>query len=124
MSLINPEQIQGGGGGGGGITPNQHETLRQLIHFISEGPGDGFASGAVKITSPSSSVFPTNIVWYTDNTQTKKIVEKIIVWQGVVPSTITWNVYLTDGVTVAHTVSDVITYTNQIFEISRSRTII
>jgi hypothetical protein len=122
MSLINPKQIQGGGTGGG-ISPNQHEVLRQLIHFIDEGPADGFASGAVKIVTPVPSIFPTSIVWYTDNTLTKIIVSKTITWQGVVPITITWEVYNVDGITVAHTVIDNITYVNNIFESTRIRTI-
>jgi|SRR5579885_2955638 len=107
----------------GKLSSFDHETLRQLIHFIDEGPADGFASGAYKVISPTPSVFPTSIVWYTDNTQTKKIVEKTIVWSGPVPSTITWKVYNTDGVTVAHTVSDSITYVSNIFEHTRTRTI-
>lgn len=105
------------------LTPFEHQTLRQLIHFIDEGPGDGFISGAYKVTTPSPAVFPTSIIWYEDDTMTKIIVSKTIVWSGVVPITITWQVYNTDGVTVAHTVSDSITYTNNIFESTRTRTI-
>lgn len=101
----------------------EHETLRQLIHFIDEGPGDGFASGAYKVISPVPSLYPTSVIWYTDNTMSYKIVEKTIVWSGVVPVTITWQVYNIDGVTVAHTVSDSISYTNTIFETTRTRTI-
>jgi hypothetical protein len=106
------------------LTPQEHQTLRQLIHFVDEGPGDGFASGAFKVISPASSVFPASVIWYEDNTMTKKIVEQLIVWSGVVPLTITWNVYNVDGVTIAHTVSDSITYTSTIFEHTRTRTII
>jgi hypothetical protein len=105
------------------LTPYEHQTLRQLIHFIDEGPGDGFISGAYKVTLPSPSVFPTSIIWYEDNTMTKIIVSKTIIWSGVVPITITWQVYNVDGVTVAHTVSDSITYTSNIFESTRTRTI-
>src|ERR1019366_3445892 len=61
----------------GGITPTQHETLPQSIHFISDGPAHGFASGAYK--EISGMPFPSNIVWYADSTKSKKIVEKIIV---------------------------------------------
>lgn len=113
----------GSGNGGGGITPFEHETLRQLIHFVDEGPGDGFTSGAYKVTLPTGSIFPTSIIWYEDNTEAKIIVSKTIVWAGIVPATITWQVYNTDGVTVAHTVSDSITYVNHIFESTRTRTI-
>jgi hypothetical protein len=109
---------------GGGITESEHETLRQLIHFLSEGPGDGFASGAYKEILPSGNPFPTSIIWYTDSTKTQKIVEKTIVRTGINPTTITWLVYNTDGITVAHTVSDNISYVNNVFEASRIRTII
>lgn len=110
-------------GTGNFLTPFEHQTLRQLIHFIDEGPGDGFLSGAYKVTLPSPSVFPTSIIWYEDNTESKIIVSKTIVWVGVVPTTITWQVYNVDGITVAHTVSDSITYTSHIFESTRTRTI-
>ena len=33
-----------GSGGGSGINADEHETLRQLIHFIDEGPSHGFAA--------------------------------------------------------------------------------
>jgi hypothetical protein len=119
---------QGSGGGGSGspsgISVNDHQTLRQLIHFIDEGPADGFASNAYKEITPIGSIFSTNITWYVDNTKNLKIVEQIIDWNGIVPKTITWKVYSMDGITVAHTVSDSITYTNNIFETSRIRTII
>src|SRR5271154_2679558 len=86
--LVGYDQLDGyvqslfGGGGGGGITPMEHETLRQLIHFIDEGPGDGFASGAFKVTLPTSSPFPTSIIWYLDTGETQKLVTKSIVWSG------------------------------------------
>lgn len=111
--------------GGGGITPQQHETLRQLIHFIDQGPGDGFASGAVKITSPPGNPFPTSEIWYLDGTLNTKLVEKLIIYNGIqVPITITWNMYAIDGVTIIHTVVDTITYTNNVFETTRIRSII
>lgn len=105
------------------ISASDHEVLRQLIHFIDEGPADGFMSGAYKETIPFGAFLPTSIVWYVDDTKTKLIVSEEIIWLGIVPSTITWQVYNTDGVTVAHTVSDEITYTNNIFETTRTRTI-
>ena len=123
MTRINSSQIGGGVVVGDGITSNQHETLRQLIHFIDEGPADGFASGSYKTITPNASPFPTNVTWYTDTTKNQKIIEKIIDWNGIVPITITWKVYNADGVTVAHTVIDNITYANNIFELSRTRTI-
>ena len=111
-----------GNNGGGGITPFEHETLRQLIHFIETGgPGHGFTTNAYKEITPFGSVFPTSIIWYIDSAKTQKITEKILVWQGVVPTTITWNVYNADGITIAQSATDTISYTNIIFEISRIR---
>jgi hypothetical protein len=113
-----------GQGGGGGITPAEHETLRQLIHFIDNGPGDGFASGAVRITSPSGSPFPTEICWYLDSSLTTKLVDKLIVYNNYqVPTTITWNMYDFNGITIVHTVIDSFTYVNNVFEASRTRAI-
>jgi hypothetical protein len=115
--------IDSGGGGGGGITTSEHETLRQLIHFIDEGPGDGFASGAYKEVLPSGNPFPTSIIWYLDSGKTKKLVEKLIIYDiHKFPFMITWNMYNTDGVTIVHTITDTITY-NAAFESTRTRTI-
>jgi hypothetical protein len=131
--LVGYDQLDGyvqslfgsGGGGGGGITPMEHETLRQLIHFIEiGGPGDGFATGAVRVINPSGAPFPTNITWYLDSTLTTKLVEKLIMYNSNnVPIVISYNMYDLDGVTIVHTVTDTITYTNNIFESLRNRSI-
>lgn len=109
-------------GGGGSLEP-AHKTLRDLIHFIDEGPGDGFASGAFKEVLPSGSPFPTSIIWYLDVAKTKKLVEKFVTYNAShFPITIQWNMYDFDGVTLIHTVTDAITY-NTAFEATRVRTI-
>jgi hypothetical protein len=105
------------------LTPLEHETLRQLIHFISDGPGDGFASGAYKEVLPTGNPFPTSVIWYINATKTKKIVEKLITFAGVIPTTIIWNMYDFDGITIVHTVTDTITYVNNVFESHRVRAI-
>jgi len=114
-------------GGSPGVSESSHETLRQLIHFIDEGPADGFASGAYKEILPTGNPFPTSVTWYVDNTKAKKIVEKLITRSGggatnVAPTPVVWKVYATDGTTVLHTVSDAITYSGS-FETTRTRTI-
>ena len=108
-------------GVGGGITASQHKTLRQLIHFIDNGPAEGFASGAYR--EMTGTVFPTAIVWYDDATKVKKLVEKLLTYSGAFPTQIQWKMYGTDGTTVLATVTDAISYTGP-FETSRTRTIV
>lgn len=108
---------------GVGLSSNQHRTLRQLIHLAdgAGGPFDGFTSGAVRVTSGGA--YPTNITWYTDSSQTSKIVEKQITYNlNKTPATIYWAVYADDGVTVLATAYDTIQYTGA-FETSRTRVI-
>lgn len=110
------------GSTGGGITAQDHQILRQLIHFIDEGPGDGFASGAFKeiIGQP----FPSSTTWYADISKNKKIVEKLINRnESENPTLITWRMYDTDGATIVHTIIDNISYINNVFESTRIRTI-
>jgi hypothetical protein len=106
--------------GSGGLTSDAHKALRQLIHFIEDGPAEGFASGAYRETT--GTVTPTAIVWYTDSGKTDKIVERLITWSGILPTVDKWKIYDTDGSTVLWTVSDSISYSG-IFETSRTRTI-
>lgn len=107
---------------GGGITADQHKTLRQLIHFIDDGPAEGFDSGAYREILPAGNPFPTSVTWYVDDTKAEKIVEKTISYTGAFPTTITWKVYDTDGSSVLATVTDTITYSGP-FEVSRERAI-
>lgn len=112
-----------GGAAATGITAAMHRTLRQLIHFISEGPTFGFASGAFREVLPAANPFPTSVVWWESAAKLKKIVDKLIARNpNKTPSAITWHMYDTDGVTVVETVTDTITYSG-IFETSRIRTI-
>lgn len=106
---------------------DRHRTLRHLIHFIDEGPGDGFVSGSFKVTAPSGSAFPTSIIWYTDSGETEKIVEKLITRAGggatnLKPTPITWIMYDEDGETAIAKVMDDIVY-DGLFEYQRTRTI-
>jgi hypothetical protein len=107
---------------GSGISEAQHRALRQLIHFIDNGPAEGFVSGAYRETLPTANPFPTSIIWWESSGKTKKIVEKLITWTGAFPTTIEWNIYDTDGSTKLATVSDSISYSGP-FETHRTRTI-
>lgn len=108
--------------GSGALTETAHRTLRQLIHFINDGPAEGFTSGAYRETVGGA--FPTSITWYTNSGKTSKIVERLITW-GTSPKVVTqdqWKMYDTDGSTVLVTVTDAITYSGAL-ETSRTRTI-
>jgi len=107
--------------GGSGITAEQHKTLRQLIHFIDDGPAEGFTSGAYKETTPSGP-FPTLEVWWESSAKLKKITQLATTWTGAFISQEQWKVYDTDGSTCLATVTDAITYSG-VFESSRTRTI-
>lgn len=94
--------------------------VRQLIHFINEGPAEGFASGSYKTVTGGA--FPTAVTWYDKPGLGRvKIVEKLLTWTGVNPATITWNMYDAAGAVLV-TVTDTISYTNG-FETSRLRAI-
>lgn len=108
------------GTGGSGITAAQHAALRQLIHFLDDGPGAGFASGAYKQTFYSGALI-TQEIWWEDNTLAQKIVQLDVTYTGSLPTTEIWTMYDTDGVTVLVTLTDAITY-NGGLEITRTRT--
>lgn len=109
--------------GGGGITEAQHKALRQLIHFIDDGPAESFASGAFKEQLPAGNPFPTSAIWYTDNTKVGKIVELTVTYNAnKTIATEVWKMYDTDGSTVLVTVTDTITYSG-IIENTRTRAI-
>jgi hypothetical protein len=104
-----------------GITAAQHQALRQLIHFLDDGPANGFASGAYKETTPTGP-FPTSEIWWESSAKLKKIVSLDTTWTGAKITGEVWKAYDTDGSTVLATVTDAITYTG-VFETSRTRTI-
>lgn len=104
----------------GGLTPATHETLRQLIHFLDDGPGAGFLSGAVKVTGYSGALV-TSEVWYEDGTLTTRYVDLAVTYVGALPSVEVWRMYAPDGVTVTATLTDVIAYSGAL-ETQRTRT--
>jgi hypothetical protein len=105
------------------LDASTHEVLRQLIHFIDEGPGGGFASGAYKVVTGTP--WPSAVTWWVDNSMTQKIVEQLITRNSNQAATlITWNVYATDGVTIAESLTDTITLDSSgVFELARTRAI-
>jgi hypothetical protein len=106
--------------GANDLTPQAHKVLRQLIHFIDNGPAEGFATGAYR--EVTGTVFPTAIIWYDKaTTGKKKIVEKTMSYTGINPTTITWKVY-DSSETLLATVTDTLTFSGP-FETSRLRAI-
>lgn len=121
--LATAVEAGGGGGGGGGLTESQHKVLRQLIHFIDEGPAEGFASGAYRETLPFADPFVTQIIWWENSAKLKKIVEKQLTLNGnKTANTISWTIYDTDGVTALAEVEDTINYSG-VLETDRTRSI-
>lgn len=110
------------GAGGSGIPEAQHKVLRHLVHLAEGGgPFDGFSSGAYRETvNVPDSPLVASVTWYASAAKTAKILEKNITYSGVLPITIEYKVYDTDGMTVLATSTDTITYANG-FEVSRLR---
>jgi hypothetical protein len=105
------------------LTPAEHKTLRQGIHFIDGGPAEGFASGAYRETLPAASPFPTSVIWYESAAKLKKIVALNVTRNPNKSINVsTWLVYDTDGSTVLATIADTLAYSG-IFETSRTRAI-
>jgi hypothetical protein len=107
--------------GAGGLTITAHRIVRHGIHFIKDGPADGFASGAYKETTYSG-IKATAEVWWESGSKLKKIVSLDTTWTGIKKTTEVWKVYDTDGSTVLATVTDTITYSG-LKETSRTRAI-
>lgn len=103
---------------GSGVTETQHKELLQLIHFIDEGPAEGFTTGATKTVT--GGVFPTQIRW--KRADATNLVDQNITWTGILPTTIQWKMYANDGTTVLATITDTITYSGP-FETGRTRAI-
>jgi hypothetical protein len=99
----------------------RHRVLRQLIHFINDGPAEGFPSGSYRETTPTGP-FPTSEIWWESSSKLKKIVSLDTTWSGASITQEVWKVYDTDGSSVLATITDAISYSGA-FESSRTRTI-
>lgn len=107
------------------LTDESHERLRQLIHLADGvgGPFEGFVSGAYRETLPAGSPFPTLLTWWTGPDRTRKIVEKMLTFDGLQRvTTVRWTVYDEDGTTALAHATDTIAYAG-VFEVSRVRTL-
>lgn len=98
-----------------------HKSLYDLIHFIDDGPAEGFTSGAYKETLPAGNPFPTSFIWWTSAAKTQKIVELTLTLNvNKTPATEVWEMYDATGAKIV-TVTDTIAY-SAVFETSRTRT--
>jgi hypothetical protein len=106
---------------GGGITPTAHKALYDLIHFIDDGPAEGFVSGAYKETLPAGDPFPTSETWWTSGAKTRLLVALTISRNpNKTPATEVWEMYDATGNKIV-TVTDTIAY-QAVFETARTRT--
>ena len=101
---------------GSGMSEAAHKIIRQLIHFMEDGPAEG------GYRETTGTVFPTAKVWYETSSKLKKIYEKLTTWTGINATQIVRKIYATDGVTVLATATDTITYSG-VFETNRTRVI-
>lgn len=86
-----------------------HNALLDVIHFLTDGPGDGWASAAVSVDSYAGPLLSSTI-WYADNTLAKKIVGYSYTYSGPLIATSKVTLYAADGSTIVRTVTDTYTY--------------
>jgi hypothetical protein len=97
--------------GASDLTADQHKTLRQLIHFLDDGPGDGFSTNPY--FEPKNGAGPWNYggVWWESSLKLKKLAEKTVNRNAnKTPSTVIWMVYAADG-SLLITATDTYAYT-------------
>ena len=76
------------------MTSEQHEALRQLIHYVSSGPTH--IDGAMFTKTPCGPL-PTLYTWWTDDTQTVPYLEVEVTRAGPRVIEKSWRLYATDG---------------------------
>jgi hypothetical protein len=104
-----------------GLSESQHALLRQLIHFLDSGPGDGFASGHEEVYAYDG-IKLTSAIWYTDNTHSTKLYELVYTYSGILVATETAKMYDSDGSTVLAQAVDTYSYSG-VFPTKRVRVI-
>ena len=89
---------------------NPHQGLPDIIHFLDDGPGDGWASGSYKVATFSGPL-PTGWTWYTNSAMTTKILQVVIAYPSasLLPASQTWTVY--SGGVAVRTLVDTFNYT-------------
>ena len=85
-----------------------HNALPDIIHFLSDGPGDGFASGAYLSTTFAGPLI-TSRVWWTTAAMTQRIFAIVYAYKGPLLSTVTYTLFNAQGVQV-RLLTDTLTY--------------
>lgn len=100
------------------LTDNQsHQALIDIIHFLSDGPGDGWATGAYCVDSYSGLLLVSSI-WYTSSNMQTPIVAQYLTYNGLLVAT--EKLVLYSAGTAVRTVVD--TWTNSgVFRTARTR---
>lgn len=90
-----------------------HGALADVVHYLAEGPGDAFASGAVAVDTYSG-LLRTATTWYTDASQTKAILAMAWTYSGLLVATERLSLLAPDGVTVVRQVTDTYSYSGAV----------
>lgn len=99
--------------------PGSHAALADIIHFLPDGPGDGWASGAVCVEGYTGPLL-TSSTWYTDAAQSRRIIALAVTYTGPLPATFKYSLYDATGALV-RTLTDTCTYNGPLLQ-SRTRT--
>jgi len=85
-----------------------------------------YSAAYAEVVLVTGRVWPASITWYTSSAKTIKLVDKVYTYSSTapVPTTIAMRLYNgTVANTVVRTITDTITYTNNVFEASRTRVV-
>lgn len=108
----------------GAFSSQDHKTFRHLIHFINEGPGDGFYANPFReIESDTSGKFTKRETWWSDSNKTIRLYQTEVTRSGIYPMTQKYKMYASDGITILNQAVDVISYQGA-FETARSRSFV
>ena len=76
-----------------------HNALADIVHFLDDGPGDGWASGAVESFGYNGPLM-TSRVWWTTSAKTQRIYSEVYSYSGPLVATATYTLYDAKGTQV------------------------
>lgn len=92
--------------------PGSHNTTPDIIHWLSDGPGDGFPSGSTRRVVLVGSL-PQSETWYTSSALTTKLYSIAYTYTGLLCTTRVQTLYANN--VAVRTVTDTISYAQGIF---------